>query len=103
MSWERDKNIHMSPLCCRTYTSKEVEKIHILKSDIIESLQTDINTAVDKRTRELEDRKCRESYPTIFNLKEHSDEEDIRTISANVCLDKPAIVSLFRLGKTDQS
>ena len=97
-----------------TFTKKEVEnQVNSLKADIIESLKGDISTVVDIRSRELEDRKRRETNLTIFNLKEHSyengadnkraDEEDILEISSGLGLEKLNITTLFRLGKKDPS
>ena len=91
-------------------TKKEVEvQVQSLKSDILESLKSDINTVVDERTRELDDRKRRESNITIFNLPEHShdngadnkraDEEDILEIFSDLGLQNPSILNLFCLGK----
>ena len=39
---------------------------------ILNELKSDINTLVDSRSRELEDRKRRELNITLFNLKEHN-------------------------------
>ena len=90
-----------------TFTKKEVEnQVNSLKADIIESLKGDISTVVDIRSRELEDRKRRETNLTIFNLKEHTyengadnkraDEEDILEISSGLGLEKLNITTLFR-------
>ena len=47
-------------------------QVNIMKEDIITSLKTDINTVVDARNKELEDRKRRDMNLTVFNLQEHN-------------------------------
>ena len=43
-----------------------------MKDDIIISLKADMNTVVDARNKELEDRKRRVMNLTVFNLQEHN-------------------------------
>ena len=95
-------------------TKQEVtSQISSMKQDIIDSLKSDINVVVDKRNRELEDRKRRELNITLFNLPEHNsydnsenkrkDEIDVRSISASLGLEILNIVTTYRLGKKVQS
>ena len=58
-------------------TKQEVtSQISSMKQDIIDSLKSDINVVVNKRNRELEDRKRRELNITLFNLPEHNSEDN---------------------------
>ena len=78
-----------------------------MKEEIINSLKVDINSVVDKRNLELEDRKRRELNITIFNLMEHSsdntsenkkaDELDIRFISVSLGIENLNITTSFFL------
>ena len=95
-------------------TKQEVTlQVSNLKEDIVNSLKNDINSVVDKRNRELEGRKRRELNLTIFNLKEHrnengtenkrADEVDVRIISASLELENLSIVTSYRLGRKDDA
>ena len=42
-----------------------------MKTEIIESLQGNLESLVDSRTKELEDRKRRDTNLIIFNVPEH--------------------------------
>ena len=59
---------------------KKLKKEHIKKAkssvsdmntEIIESLQTNIESLADSRTKELGDRKRRETNQVLFNVPEH--------------------------------
>ena len=80
-----------------------------MREGILNELKSDINTLVDSRSRELEDRKRRELNITLFNLKEHNDaagidnkredEEDFVTICSCLGLSNVQLTTTFRLGK----
>ena len=84
-------------------------QVSSMKEESINSLKVDINSVVDKRNLELEDRKRRELNITIFNLMEHSsdntaenkkaDELDIRAITASLGIENLNITTFYRLGK----
>ena len=88
-------------------------QVNIMKEDIITSLKTDINTVVDARNKELEDRKRRDMNLTVFNLQEHNfgngpdnkraDENDILRICSSLGLENSTINYSFRLGKKVES
>ena len=93
-------------------TKKEVtSQVSSMKEEIINSLKVDINSVVDKRNLELEDRKRRELSITILNLMEHSsdntsenkkaDELDIRVISSSLVIENLNITTFYRLGKKE--
>ena len=93
-------------------TKQEVtSQVSSMKEEIINSLKVDINSVVDKRNLELEDRKRRELNITFFNLMEHSsdntsenkkaDELDIRVISASLGIENLNITAFYRLGKKE--
>ena len=87
--------------------------VNNMKEDIITSLKADINTVVDARNKELEDRKCRDMNLTVFNLQEHNfgngpdnkraDENDILRICSSLGLETPTINYSYRLGKKVES
>ena len=72
-------------------------QVNDMKEDIITSLKADINTVVDARNKELEDRKRRDMNLTVFNLQEHNfgngpdnkraDENDILRICSSLGLE----------------
>ena len=80
-----------------------------MKEGMLNELKPDINTLVDNRSRELEDRKRRELNITLFNLKEHNnaagidykreDEEDFVNICSCLGLNNVQLTTTFRLGK----
>ena len=91
-------------------TQNEIKSsVSDMKSEIIESLQTNIESLVDSRTKELEDRKRRESNLVLFNVPEHrypraeenkmQDMEYIQRLSSCLGLESPQIITCFRLGK----
>ena len=96
-------------------SAKEEIQVQVttMKDEIISSLKTDIETLVDTRNRELEDRKRRELNLTVFNLCEHNlgsgtdnrraDENDIMRISSSLGLDNLNIIMSYRLGKKVES
>lgn len=97
-----------------TATKDEIKSSIVdMKSDILDSLKVDLDSIVDKRNRELEDRKRRELNITVFNLEEHSnqtglenkaqDEEDIRRICSSIGVEEVEIVTFYRLGKKIQN
>lgn len=89
---------------------EEIKKgLNEIKTDVLQDLKVDIDTLVDKRHRELEDRKRRELNITVFNLLEHNnpsglenkrqDEEDITRICASLDVEELQIVTMYRLGR----
>ena len=53
--------------------NKEIQtQMTNMKEDIITSLKVDINTVVDARNKELEDRTRRDMNLIVFNLQEHN-------------------------------
>ena len=50
------------------------ENVSVMKADILEEIKGGIDTMVDARNKELEDRKRRELNIAIFNLAEHNHE-----------------------------
>lgn len=80
-----------------------------MKTEIIDSLKDNMESLVDKRTKEIEERKRRDNNLVIFNVPEHShaeaefnkraDSEDVRELSSALGLDNLQIKALFRLGQ----
>ena len=85
------------------------ESVTELKSEIIDGIKDDINSLVDSRNKELEDRRRRELNLTIFSMPEYNyptgaenkakDESDVKYISTKLGLQELNIVTCFRLGK----
>ena len=85
------------------------ESVTELKSEIIDGIKDDINSLVDSRNKELEDRKRRELNLTIFSMPEYNyptgaenktkDESDVKYISTKLGLQEFNMVTCFRLGK----
>ena len=75
-----------------------------MKEDIINSIRGDVDKLVDKRHREMEDRR----RSVFFNSKEHSnsqgvenknaDEREVSKICSDLGLDNLRIVTSYRLG-----
>lgn len=89
---------------------EEIKKgLNEIKSDVLQNLKADIDTLVDNRHRELEDRKRRELNVTVFNLPEHNnpsglenkrqDEEDVTRICESIDVEELQIVTMYRLGR----
>ena len=80
-----------------------------MKTEIIESLQSNLESLVDSRTKELDDRKRRDVNLVLFNVPEHhhpkgednkrGDIEDIQRLSSSLGLDNLQVTACFRLGK----
>ena len=89
------------------------ESVDSMKKEILDTIKEDIETVVDTRTAELEDRKRRDHNLTEFNLPEHTssnntenkqqDEEDIRFICSLLGLENILLTTQYRLGKKDDS
>ena len=83
-----------------------------MKTEIIESLQGNLESLVDSRTKELEDRKRRDTKLVIFNVPEHRlprgrdnkiiDIEDMQNLSSSLGLENLHITHCFRLGKSNR-
>ena len=97
-----------------TKTSTEIKSsVEGMKEDIIYSIRGDVDKLVDKRHREMEDRRRRDQNVVFFNLKEHSnsqgvenknaDEREVGQICSELGLDNLRIVTSYRLGKRDDS
>ena len=97
-----------------TKTSTEIKSsVEGMKEDIINSIRGDVDKLVDKRHREMEDRRRRDQKVVFFNLKEHSnsqgvenknaDEREVGQICSDLGLDNLRIVTSYRLGKRDDS
>ena len=95
-------------------TGEEIRKsVDSMKKEILDTIKEDIETVVDTRTAELEDRKRRDQNLTVFNLPEHissnntenkhQDEEDLRLISSLLGLESILLTTQYRLGKKDDS
>ena len=93
-----------------TNTKQEIKsQVSDMKDQIIDSLKQDIHKVVDARSKELEDRKRRETNITIFNLIEHNhelgsdnktaDQQDVLRLSSELGLGDLNITTSYRLGK----
>ena len=91
-------------------TTDEIKNsVSSMKSEILESLQTNLEGLVDSRTKEIEDRKRRETNLVFFNVPEHrnprgegnklQDIDDIQRLSSSLGLGNLQITHCFRLGK----
>ena len=91
-------------------TTDEIKNsVSSMKSEILESLQTNLEGLVDNRTKEIEDRKRCETNLVFFNVPEHrnprgeenklQDIEDIQRLSSSLGLENFQITHCFRLGK----
>ena len=94
-------------------TTDEIKNsVSNMKSEILESLQTNLEDMDGSRTNELEYRKKRETNLVIFNVPEHrqprgeenklQDIEDIQRLSSSLGLENLQIIHCFRLGKIHQ-
>ena len=80
-----------------------------MKTQFIERFQTNIESLVVSRTKELEDRKRRETNLVLFNVPEHrypraednkiKQIEYIQRLSSSLGLECPQKITYFRLGK----
>ena len=97
-----------------TKTSTEIKSsVEDVKEDIINSIRGDVDKLVDKRHREMEDRRRRGQNVVFFNLKEHSnsqgvknknaDERGVSQLCSDLGLDNLRIVTSYRLGKRNDS
>ena len=85
------------------------EGVTELKSEIIDGIKAAINSLVDSRNKELQDRRMREVNLTIFSLPEYNcltgtenkakNELEVKYISAKLGLQELNIVTCFILGK----
>ena len=85
------------------------ESVTELKSEIIDGIKDDINSLVESRNKELEDRRRRELNLTIFSMPEYNyptgaknkakHESDVKYISTKLGLQELNMVTSFRLGK----
>ena len=91
-------------------TTDEIKNsVSSMKSEILESLQTNLEGLVDSRTKEIEDRKRRGTNLVFFNVPEHrnprgeenklQDIDDIQRLSSSLGLENLQITHGFRLGK----
>ena len=80
-----------------------------MKAEIIERLQSNLESLVDSITKELDDRKRRDVNLDLYNVPEHhhpkeednkrGDIEYIQRLSSSLGLDNLQITACFRLGK----
>ena len=95
-------------------TNEEIKNyVSSMKTEIIESLQGNLESLVDSRTKELEDRKRCDTNLIIFNVPEHrlprgednkiKDIEDTQNLSSSLGLENLHIAHCFRLGKKTQT
>ena len=80
-----------------------------MKTEVIESLQSKLESLVDSRTKELEDRKRRDTNLVVFNVPEHhhprgednkkGDIDDMQRLSSSLGLENLQIIACFRLGR----
>ena len=76
-------------------TTDEIKNsVSSMKSEILESLQTNLEGLVDSRTKEIEDRKRRETNLVFFNVPEHRNPRGEENKLENL-----QITHCFRLGK----
>ena len=91
-------------------TNEEVKNsISTMETEVIESLQSKIESLVDSRTKELEDRKRRGTNKVVFNVSEdhhprseenkNGDIDDIQKLSSSLGLENLQIKACFRLGR----
>ena len=84
-----------------------------MKSEVIGSLKESKDKLVDARSKEIEDRKRRESNLVLFNLPEHRtpsgdetkrrDETDFMRLSDSLGLENTQVKICFRLGRKHES
>ena len=93
---------------------EEIRKsLNEMKSGVLQDLRADIDSIMDKRNREPEDRKRRELNITVFNLTElnnpsclenkRQDEEDVLRICANTEVEEVQIETTCRLRRKDDT
>ena len=90
-------------------TSTEIRSsVENMNEDIIKSIKVDVYKLVDKRHREIEDRRRRDQNVVFFNLVEHSyssdtenkdaDERGVSKICSKLGLDNLKVMTSYRLG-----
>lgn len=93
-----------------TVSSDEINsRINSMKEEVLSSLTGEITNIVDKRNKEVEERKRREANILVFNLPENesstgsenkkADEDRIQEICSKLGLENIQFVTTFRLGK----
>ena len=67
-----------------TKTSTEIKSsVDDMKEDVINSFRGDVDKLVDKRHREMEDRRRRDQKVVFFTLKEHSNSQGVKNKNAD--------------------